>query len=82
MSSTPCQPKRCSTPWPFPDAELAARLIEPMAQPIMQQGQASTVLGWLNALPEALIRARPFLCISHASLLTVTNQLEAAEARL
>jgi ATP/maltotriose-dependent transcriptional regulator MalT len=48
----------------------------------MQQGQASTVLGWLNALPEALIRARPFLCISHASLLTVTNQLEAAEARL
>ena len=65
-----------------PDVELAARLIEPMALPIAFQGQISTVLGWLNALPEALVRTRPFLCVYYARLLMFTNQLEAAEARL
>jgi len=65
-----------------PDVELAARLIEPIALPITLHGQIYTVLGWMNALPEALVRTRPFLCVYHASLLTFTNQLEAAEARL
>ncbi len=65
-----------------PDVEHAARLIEPIALPIVFQGQTSTVLGWLNALPEALVRARPFLCVSYARLLIFTNQLEAAETRL
>jgi len=65
-----------------PDVELAARLIEPIAVRIVLQGQLSTLLGWLNALPDALICARPFLCLYHAYVLTVTNQLEAAEARL
>jgi LuxR family maltose regulon positive regulatory protein len=66
----------------IPDAELAARLIEPIALPVAFQGQISTVLGWINALPEELVRTRPFLCAYHASLLTFTNQLEAAEIRL
>ena len=65
-----------------PDVELAARLIEPMALPVTFHGQIYTVLGWLNVLPEALVRTRPFLCVYHALLLTFTNQLEAAEARL
>jgi len=65
-----------------PDFELAARLIEPIVVPVAFQGQISTVLGWMNALPEALVRTRPFLCIYHARLLVYTNQLEAAEARL
>jgi len=65
-----------------PDVERAARLIEPIALPIVFQGQISTVLGWLNALPEALVRARPFLCVYYARLLIFTNQWEAAEARL
>ncbi len=65
-----------------PDFELAARLIEPIALPVTHQGQLPTVLGWLNALPEALVRTRPFLCVCHAVLLVLTNQLEAAEARL
>jgi LuxR family maltose regulon positive regulatory protein len=65
-----------------PDVELAARLIEPIALHIAYQGQISTVLGWLNALPEALVRTRPFLRIYHASLLLFTNQLEESEARL
>jgi len=65
-----------------PDVELAARLIEPIALPVTLHGQIYTVLGWMEALPEALIRTRPFLCVYHASLLTFTNQLEEAEARL
>ncbi len=66
----------------IPDFELAARLIEPIALPVAFQGQISTVLGWLNSLPEALVRTRPFQCVYHAGLLVLTNQLQAAEARL
>jgi LuxR family maltose regulon positive regulatory protein len=67
----------------IPDAERTARLIEPIgAYAIERQGQISTVLGWMNALPDALIRTRPFLCVYHAVLLMYTNQLRAAEARL
>jgi LuxR family maltose regulon positive regulatory protein len=40
------------------------------------------VLGWLNTLPEALLRTRPRLCVYYAFILTVTNQLETAEVRL
>jgi LuxR family maltose regulon positive regulatory protein len=65
-----------------PDVERAARLIEPIALPVTFQGQISTVLGWLNALPEALVRARPYLCVCHALVLMSTNQFEMAEARL
>ena len=64
------------------DHELAARLIESIARPTAHHGQIYTVLGWMNALPEALMRTRPFLCLYHAALLMFTNQLEAAEARL
>ena len=49
-----------------PDVELAAGLIEPIALPVAFQGQISTVLGWLNALPEALVRTRPFLYVYYA----------------
>jgi LuxR family maltose regulon positive regulatory protein len=65
-----------------PDVELAARLIEPIALPVTLHGQLYTVLGWLNALPEALVRTRPRLSVDYALLLTFTNQLEAAESRL
>ena len=65
-----------------PDVELAARLIEPIALPVAIHGQISTVLGWLNALPDALVRARPFLCVYYALLLIFTNQFEAAEELL
>jgi LuxR family maltose regulon positive regulatory protein len=65
-----------------PDAELAARLIEPIALPAVFKGRISTVLGWLNALPKALVRTRPRLCVYYARLLTFTNQLEAAKELL
>ncbi len=66
----------------MPDFELAARLIEPIAPSVGLTGQLATALGWLNALPETLVQTRPFLCVYHALLLALSNQLEAAEARL
>jgi LuxR family maltose regulon positive regulatory protein len=65
-----------------PDYELAAHLIEPIALPIALHGQIDTALGWLNALPQALVRTRPLLWVYYAVLLALTDQLEAAEARL
>jgi LuxR family transcriptional regulator, maltose regulon positive regulatory protein len=66
----------------IPDFGLAARLIEPIALPVAFQGQVSTVLGWLHALPEPLLHAHPYLCLYYSSFLTLTNQLEATEELL
>jgi len=65
-----------------PDVELAARLIEPIALPVVSHGQVTTGIAWMNALPETLVHARPFLCVYHALLLALTNQLEAAKELL
>jgi len=66
----------------IPDAELAARLIEPIALSTGFQGQLNTALEWMSALPEANVHTRPRLCVYHAVLLMFTNQMEAAEARV
>ncbi|MFN2219829.1 MAG: LuxR C-terminal-related transcriptional regulator [Anaerolineae bacterium] len=60
----------------------AAELIEAIAIDIMQQGEHTTVVGWINALPEELVQEQPYLCVLHAWALQLTGQLEAAEARL
>ena len=64
------------------DEARTARLIEQHGLPMIVGGQVQTVLGWLNQLPDVLLRSRPLLCIFHALALLFTNQLEAAEARL
>jgi LuxR family transcriptional regulator, maltose regulon positive regulatory protein len=64
------------------DFERAARLVEQNGRLVALRGQVHTVLGWLSALPPALVRARPSLCIYQAAMLTFTNHLEAAEACL
>lgn len=38
--------------------------------------------GWLNLLPDEVVRARPILCLLHATTFMRTNQFEKAEARL
>jgi LuxR family maltose regulon positive regulatory protein len=63
------------------DARVAD-LIEQHGLRIIVGGQVQTVLGWLSALPDMLIRARPMLCTVHALALLFTNQLTAAEARI
>ncbi|MBV9787602.1 MAG: helix-turn-helix transcriptional regulator, partial [Chloroflexi bacterium] len=64
------------------DWEHAARLVE-LAWPAMRQRrQEATVLGWVKALPDALIRARPVLSVVCAWALLDGGELDAAEARL
>ncbi len=64
------------------DVEHAANMIEQIGLAVGIGEQVHTVLGWINTLPDAFVRARPTLCIYHAVMLMFTNQLEAAEARL
>ncbi len=66
------------------DVELAARLMNQAAffAFLMAHGRPHLLLEWFKALPDALVRMHPLLCIYHASALHVVNQVEAAEARL
>jgi LuxR family maltose regulon positive regulatory protein len=67
-----------------PDVELAARLMDQTAFFVflMVQGRPDLLLEWFKALPDALVRTHPLLCIYHASALHVINRVEEAEARL
>jgi len=62
--------------------DLAARVIEESAMPILRRSEVRETLQWLKALPEDLVRSRPRLCIVHAWALITVHQVEAAEARL
>ncbi len=64
------------------DSERAARLIEQGGMMVAAWGQTRLLLEWLNALPDALVRASPFLCAAYAIALHLNDQLEEAEARL
>jgi LuxR family maltose regulon positive regulatory protein len=64
------------------DFEGAAGLIE-LAWPTVEDGSLSTKwIGWVKALPDVLIRARPVLSVWYANALLVNGEMEAAGARL
>ena len=64
------------------DFERAASLVE-LAVPAMRRSrQEATVLGWLKALPDELVRARPVLSAAYAWALLAVGELEGVEARL
>jgi LuxR family transcriptional regulator, maltose regulon positive regulatory protein len=70
----------------IPDLERVAQVIEQAAmQPIQAilPAQIQLMLGWFNALPDAIVRSRPLLCVLHAQLLQVSHApREVIEARL
>ncbi len=61
------------------DFERAARLIEQHARETLMRGETGTLQGWLRALPESLVRARPYLGLARAWSLVVAGQLDIAE---
>ena len=64
------------------DFERAAGLIE-LAVPAMRRTrQDATLFGWLKALPDELVRARPVLNAHYANELLRLGELEAAETRV
>lgn len=63
------------------DFESAAHLVEGGAGEILARGEVSLLVGWVEALPEELMRSRPGLCIPYAWALFLTGRLEDAEER-
>ena len=64
------------------DWKRAVRLIEASGMAVVLSQQVQTMLGWIDELPEDLIRERPGLCTIHAIALVFLNRPDAAEARL
>ena len=65
------------------DVEQAARLVEQTFTDMMSRDEYfTTMLERLEALPEEIIRARPWLGIMHAWMLSITLQIDAVEPRL
>ncbi len=62
--------------------EHAAGLIELAWSAMDLSYQSATWLGWVKALPDVLIRARPVLNVGYAWALLDSGELEASEARL
>ena len=64
------------------DLQRAAGLIE-LAHPAMDISyQFATWLGWVRALPDEMIRARPVLSVGYAWALLDSGEIETVEARL
>jgi LuxR family maltose regulon positive regulatory protein len=64
------------------DFERAADLVE-LAWPGMRRSrQEATLLGWLKALPDELLRCRPVLGVAYAHVLLASGEREGVEERL
>ncbi len=65
------------------DWERAARLVEGTAEPAMMRGEFAACIGWIDALPEQAIRARPRLGLYRIwGLLIAGRPLAEVESRL
>lgn len=64
------------------EGPLAARLIELVGHPMQQRGELATVMGWLAALPEDALQARPRLGVLQAWGLATSGHPVEAERRL
>jgi len=64
------------------DLEWAVGLIEENALSMIYRRELATLVGWLDSLPDEVVRARPWLCVAQAWALVNVGQLEAAEPLL
>jgi len=64
------------------DYARAAGLLEQAWRVMDRNRQATTWLGWVQAIPDALVRVRPVLSTGYAWALLDRGELEAADARL
>jgi LuxR family maltose regulon positive regulatory protein len=56
------------------DFERAADLVDQAAEETLMHGEVATFLRWIDALPDARVRARPSLCVSYAWMLLWQGQ--------
>jgi LuxR family maltose regulon positive regulatory protein len=64
------------------DIERAACLVEGNVIAVMDHGELATLIGWLDALPEEMVRPRPWLCVANAWALTYVGHLDSVALRL
>jgi LuxR family transcriptional regulator, maltose regulon positive regulatory protein len=64
------------------DFARAASLVELAAPALIKRRQEATLLGWLRALPDELVRQRPVLSVDYVGALLSSGELESVEARL
>jgi LuxR family maltose regulon positive regulatory protein len=64
------------------DFERAADLIEVTFPETSRGRQEATVLGWLQALPDDVVRLRPVLSFAYAATLLVSGKVDGVESRL
>jgi len=64
------------------DVERVAHLVEGNALAMLDHGELTTLMKWLDALPDEIVRSRPWLCIAHAWVLAYTGQLDSVESYL
>ncbi|MGD1993579.1 MAG: hypothetical protein PVI59_10325, partial [Anaerolineae bacterium] len=64
------------------DYERTADLIERAGWATFTRGEMTTILGWISALPERLIRSRPKLSVLNAWAMAKSGHLEDVEACL
>ncbi|MEP7188043.1 MAG: LuxR C-terminal-related transcriptional regulator [Roseiflexaceae bacterium] len=64
------------------DIERAERLMEGKGMPLHFRGAVATILGWLAALPTAVLDTRPSLWVRYAEILLVAGQTTGVEQKL
>lgn len=64
------------------DVDQVAHLAERNALAALYQGQVTTVVGWLDALPGEVVCSRPWLCIARAWVLASTGRWDAVAIAL
>jgi LuxR family transcriptional regulator, maltose regulon positive regulatory protein len=64
------------------DLERAIRLMESRKMPLHRRGTATTILDWLETLPETVCNARPVLWWKQASLMLEIGQTIGVEEKL
>jgi LuxR family maltose regulon positive regulatory protein len=61
------------------DVDRVARLAEENVIALMDHGELSRLVGWMNTVPIEVMRARPWLCVAHAWAAMYTGQMAAVE---
>jgi len=64
------------------DVERAAHLIQHAGWATFTRGEMTTILGWVAALPEDLVRSRPRIRVLNAWAMAKSGHLEGVEASL
>ncbi len=64
------------------DWERAATLVHNASETLLKRGEVTTLLGWIQALPDEVVRDRPQLCSECCWTLILTGQFSLAESFL